>query len=44
MTASVIQERKAIFVSKKTFEKFKKAAQLDKRKYDAFLNKLLDKE
>lgn len=38
-----LAERKAIFVSTTVFEKFKKLAEKDGRKYSAFLETLLEK-
>ena len=42
MSKKTKQIRKAIFVSEETFEKFRESALADGRKYDPFLNKLLD--
>jgi len=36
--------RKAIYVDEAVFNKFRKAAQADDRKYSPFLNKLLTQE
>ena len=36
------EKRKSIFVSKETYERFKKLANADDRKYEAYLNMLMD--
>ena len=43
MAVSTIKKRKAIYVDVEVFERFRKAALADERRYSAFLNKLLEK-